>query len=122
NIKQNQYYFFKKTNPVIKISGKDSLLFLQRMSTNDMSLLNKDQPIYTCFTDNKGRLIDFCLVVLEEENVIKLLTSHEQGNILLDWLNNFHFAEDFTLALEETCLFYIIGAKAAASSFNGPLN
>jgi len=97
----NDLQVFKYCPPraVINMVGPDARDFLQRMSTNDMGPLVLGQHVQTCFLNNKGRIFDYVTVVPRELNNYALVSSFAQASHLLDWLERFHFVEDFTLSI-----------------------
>lgn len=88
---------YREPRGVLSIKGKDARDFLQRMSTNDVSKLSKTSPIETCFINNKGRMVDHCLIFQKGEDDFVLVSSHPHGDVLKSWLLQFQFVEDFEL-------------------------
>lgn len=103
-LKQQQVFRYAPQCAVINIVGIDARTFLQRMSTNDMMALSRAQAVQTCFLNNKGRVFDYVTVFEREDHDFVLVGTYKQQSALLDWLEQFHFVEDFTLSiLEQTC-------------------
>jgi len=90
--------FYKSAQAVISIQGPDARDFLQRMSTNDLAKLTKDHPLATSFTNNKGGMIDHCLIFADEPANFVLVSSHCHAQTLIDWIEQYHFVEDFVVA------------------------
>lgn len=82
---------------VLLMRGRDSIDFLQRMSTNDMILI-KD-PGTTCLTvltTEKGRIIDL-IRILNIGDSLMLLTSADTQTSVKTWLEKFILMEDVQL-------------------------
>ena len=56
--------YYSENTHAFKLEGKDAKDFLQRISTNDIRNLNSLGSIRTAFLNEKGRLIDFCHLIL----------------------------------------------------------
>src|SRR5690554_5883086 len=77
---------------VFDVSHMGSLLFkgpkaldlIQRITTNDASKLKKGQAQYTCFTNEKGGIIDDLIVYCIDENETYLLVVNA-SNVEKDW-------------------------------------
>lgn len=82
---------------VLRMSGPDARAFLQRMSTNDMGKLSSKRAVFTCFLNNKGRLIDSVTIFENKPDDFLLVSSFLESNKLREWLENYHFAENFTI-------------------------
>lgn len=85
---------FAKNRAMVIMTGTDARSFLQRMTTNNIYTLAKDNPIQTCFINNKGRMFDHCLLFEVDNNDFIIVSSH-QDDRLFNWIEQFHFAEDF---------------------------
>jgi folate-binding protein YgfZ len=96
-LKQNACLIASQKRGILKIAGKDAKDFLQRMSTNDIRKLNSQSPLHTSFINNKGRIIDHCVLFEVNDREIIMVSSHNHGQPLFDWLEQFHFVEDFLL-------------------------
>lgn len=79
----------------IILKGKDSLDFLQKMTTNDVRKLNKENFISTIFVNSHGKIIDEALVFLLKEHEVLLISKNPAKNYLSEWIETFHFTEDF---------------------------
>lgn len=60
---------------IIKISGDDSLLFLQGQLTNDIRLLDSKDFIFACQLNNKGRILATYIVIKTNINEYFLITT-----------------------------------------------
>ena len=63
--------FFSRSDPgFLKIGGQDRAAFLQRQTTNDVSLLSEQKSLQTVLTNPNARILDvFRLVVLDAETI-----------------------------------------------------
>lgn len=104
----------QRAQAVLFIKGPEALDFLQRMSTND--LLGK-LPLATSFINSKGRMVDYVVVFPEKDGYL-LLSSHQDPQILFDWLEKFHFIEDFSLEVEPKPCFYVFAKDCQSQSGN----
>jgi len=99
---------FAASRGVLSIKGPDARNFLQRMSTNDLTKVKADNLIQTSFINNKGRMIDHACVIAQDAESFIIISSYDQGKMLWDWLEQFHFVEDFSLedlSHEASCYF-----------------
>lgn len=95
----------------VKVSGKDALDFLHRLSTNDLLKLRPGSAAETVFTNAKGRIIDYTPVAVRSDHVL-LLTSPGNQARLTEWLSKYHVTEDIR--------FEDITASSAMCSIVGP--
>jgi aminomethyltransferase len=65
------------------VKGPQALVFLQKVTTNDVSVLPIGKAQYSCFPNGKGGIIDDLLVYHFEEN--KYLLVVNASNIEKDW-------------------------------------
>lgn len=84
----------------IKMAGPDAESFLQRMSTADMNQLNISSALTTCFVNHYGRLIDRVMVIKLQEQEFLLISTFASAKTLYDWLEHYHFIENFSLSIE----------------------
>jgi folate-binding protein YgfZ len=105
-LKQQKMMSYKPKRAIFSIKGPDAKEFLQRMSTNDMNGLMQKPLVETCFLNNKGRIVDYVCVIARDVNDYLLISSYADTR-LMDWLENFHFVEDFTLSVSQ-CIYNII--------------
>ncbi len=66
------------------IKGENALDLIQRITSNDASKLTKGKIQYSCFTNEKGGIIDDLLVYCLEDNSSYMLVVNA-GNIEKDW-------------------------------------
>ena len=67
----------------IWVKGPNALAFLQRVTTNDLSKLQIGKAQYTCFTNEKGGIIDDLLVYYYEADKYMLVVN--ASNVEKDW-------------------------------------
>jgi len=77
----------------LKVTGKDALDLLNRITTNDLQLLAVGTMVDTVFATPKGRLIDYCRVINTGDGLL-LIGSFFNVNHLIEWLNRFIILED----------------------------
>ncbi|MBC7827471.1 MAG: glycine cleavage system aminomethyltransferase GcvT [Chitinophagaceae bacterium] len=96
------------------VKGEHALELIQRLTTNDASKLKKGQAQYSCFTNDKGGIVDDLLVYCIEENKVYMLVVNA-SNIEKDWnwltLHNTNKAEMHNIS-DKTCLLAIQGPNA----------
>ncbi len=92
-IKYGVGIYNRSESAVLKLSGKDVLDFLQRISTNNVINLEPYHYISTLFTNEKGRLIDrTALIKLEDEYF--LVGSKFNDSMLTRWIDKYIITED----------------------------
>ncbi len=96
------------------LKGPNALALIQAITTNDASKLVNGQAQYSCFTNEKGGIVDDLLVYCIEENKAYMLVVNA-GNIEKDWQwlqrNNKVDAELHNIS-DKTCLLAIQGPNA----------
>ena len=96
------------------LKGDKSLDLIQRITTNDASKLTEGKAQYSCFTNEKGGIIDDLIVYCLEENRAYMLVVNA-ANIEKDWgwleKNNTGNAELHNIS-NKTCLLAIQGPNA----------
>ena len=78
---------------IIRMTGKDVLDFLHRISTNALLDLQLSEKRNTLFLNEKGRFIDRA-TILSYENEYKLIGSIDHQKRLQSWINKFIITED----------------------------
>ncbi len=98
--------FHIKTESLIKIRGKNSYDYLNRVSTNLIAESDSDNVQKTLFLNEKGRLISFASVFKYEDDVFILDCS---GNIenLFEFLLKYSISEDLEISVFKNN-FYLI--------------
>jgi aminomethyltransferase len=96
------------------LKGDHALNLIQRVTTNDASVLNAGRAQYSCFTNETGGIVDDLIVYCLEENKVYMLVVNA-SNIEKDWnwivRHNDKHAEMHNIS-EKTCLLAIQGPKA----------
>jgi folate-binding protein YgfZ len=87
---------FHRAHGVVRLDGSESVDFLQRLSTNDVSPLNGQTAVSTVLTNEKGRVIDLCHLLPLEKGLL-CLTSPDRALIVKAWLEKFIIMEDITI-------------------------
>ena len=80
----------------LKVTGTDGLDLLHRLSTNAVEKLAPNQGANTILTDDRGRIIDLLTVVNLGDHVL-LLTSPNQQDRIIAWLDKYTIIEDITV-------------------------
>lgn len=78
---------------VLKLTGKDVLDFLHRITTNALIDLKAGECRKTIFTNEKGRILDSVLVFRKEEFVL-LIGSLSKQEIITAWINKYVIMDD----------------------------
>ncbi len=77
----------------VRVTGKNRVDFLHRMSTNDLLKLQVGQGSATVFTTPIARIIDRTVVYVREHEVLMLTSRGNQGRVL-QWLRKYIFFND----------------------------
>lgn len=83
-------------NTLLKLTGKDTLDFLHRISTNDLKNLEELKNKNTLFTNEKGRLIDKTTIVRLEDGFL-LLGGKGTQSLLSRWIDKYIITEDIKI-------------------------
>ena len=99
----------------LKLTGKDGLDLLNRLSTNKLEDLTVGQGMYTVLTSNKGRILDL-LFVLRLDDHLLVLTGPENRRKVADWIDLYTFTEEVAVqdVTEEMAILAVMGSKAAS--------
>ncbi len=99
----------------LRVSGKDHVDLLHRLTTNDLRPLKPGQGQLNIFTNDKGRVIDR-VALLKFADEIHLVTSPGNGAKLTKWLDDYIFIEDVAVkdASEDVSILSAWGAKTPA--------
>jgi folate-binding protein YgfZ len=71
--KKQAAFYLHPNGGLLKISGDDRVIFLQRQSTNDLRLLQPGTVLQTILTSPTARILDV-LNLIQEDNVLSVLT------------------------------------------------
>jgi folate-binding protein YgfZ len=89
-------YFERKDRSLLVLRGADSRDFVQRMSTNDLSPLDRG-PIQTVFTTEKGKIVDVVTVLnLGGDSVLLIGISRDEEGTKA-WLEQFIIMDDVSI-------------------------
>lgn len=102
------------------LEGPDAIPFIGRMSTENLSLLAKANPLTTVFTNNKGKIIDVGFLWMLSDNQLLIVSAHPDAQVLTTWLSNYHFAEDFVIKEDSHQDFAMV--LSTRSSMEGAMN
>lgn len=78
---------------MIELRGKDTLDFLNRISTNSVKDLGKERITRTIFTTEKGRIIDLTILLNFEDYQILFCNAEHQHKIF-KWLDKYIISDD----------------------------
>jgi folate-binding protein YgfZ len=86
-------YTILPPEPTIVGRGKDALDLLNRLSTNDLRQLQRNESKRTILVNEKGRMIDILTVAMEEDQ-LRIYPSPGNLKNVITWLERFIFLED----------------------------
>lgn len=107
--KESVVFFYPKI-VAIQVQGPDAQSFLQRISTNDHSKRSVGESFLNIFVNGKGRVVDLVHEKLVAEETFLLIPSQDREQILLDWLDQYHFGENLSFSLKNFVGCQIIGS------------
>lgn len=81
---------------VIELTGKDSLDFLHRITTNSILNLEKNKLVKTIFTNEKGRILGIADVISIGEKLI-LKTDKCFKDKIIAWINRYVISDDVSV-------------------------
>lgn len=90
--------FFKENCCVFVLKGKDVLDFLQRVTTNDITALSFNSSIRTVFLNEKGRIIDFVILLRRKDDVL-MISTYENSDKLKNHLDKYIVLDDVSYSL-----------------------
>ncbi len=98
-----------------RLSGKDALDLLNRLTTNKVDVLPVGSGAGTILTTNKGRVIDLLHLFATQSGLV-MLTSPEARARVVEWLDAYTFSEDITVedVTENTAMLALLGPDAEA--------
>jgi len=84
----------RATNGFLRVSGRDRIDLLHRLSTNDLlPLKNGGRLTTTIFTTNQGRVIDWSTIVSREDDLL-VVTSEGRASDVAKWIDQYTIMED----------------------------
>ncbi len=96
------------------LKGEHALDLIQRITSNDASVLTAGRAQYSCITNENGGIVDDLIVYCLEENKVYMLVVNA-SNIEKDWnwiVKHNHKEAEMHNISEKTCLLAIQGPKA----------
>lgn len=98
---------------ILELRGNDSVEFINRIATNDVKNLKKEEVADTIFTTEKGRIIDYTTFINFESHQL-LITSAEYKNKILRWINKYIITDDVKVSIPENKynIFEFLGPQA----------
>ena len=81
---------------VIQMKGKESIDFLQRISSNDFTSFSDGKIQKTLFITDKGRIVDASWVIHRNDHLL-LLVSNGLSEEIIPWLQKYIIMEDIEL-------------------------
>jgi folate-binding protein YgfZ len=98
----------------LRLTGKDSLDLLDRISTNDLAGLRPGMGKQTFMVTEKGRVVDLCTVYVQQESLL-LMTSPTNSINVKKWIERFIISEDVKVedVSEKFPIIYVAGPNAA---------
>ncbi len=98
-----------------RLSGKDALDLLNRLTTNKVDVLPEGTGAGTVLATPKGRVIDLLHLFATHDGLL-MLTSPETRARVVEWLDTYTFAEDITVedVTEFTAMLCLLGPDAPA--------
>jgi folate-binding protein YgfZ len=97
----------------IRVTGRDRIDLLQRLTTNDMKALAPGQGVTNLFLTNKGRIIELADILAFPEHLLVVLSSDE-GARGVEWIERYTFMEEVVAAdvTAETSMLGVYGPRA----------
>ncbi len=99
----------------LRLTGKDALDFLHRISTNDLNGMRPGMGRQTFLTTEKARIIDLCTVYAQQGGLL-LQTSPGNSENVKKWIEKFIVSEDVKVedVTHNFPMFFVAGSSAAA--------
>lgn len=92
SVKYGVGIYNRSESAVLHLNGKDTIDFLQRITTNDVSKIEPYHYVPTLFTNEKGRLIDRTILVRLDEDYF-LVGGKKNDKVLERWINKYIITE-----------------------------
>ncbi len=98
----------------LRITGKDGLDLLNRISTNDLNGMRPGMGKQTFLATEKGRVVDLCTVYAQQESLLILTSPGNSGNVK-KWVEKFIISEDVRVedVTHNFPMFFVAGSEAA---------
>ncbi len=103
----------KSDRTILRMTGKETLDFIHRISTNSINNLSVDEKVNTLFLNEKGRFIDRATLVALENSYL-LIGSSGTEDRLKYWIERYIIMEDIKVepVENELALFEFYGDQA----------
>jgi folate-binding protein YgfZ len=97
----------------IRVTGRDRIDLLQRLTTNDMKAIAPGQGVANLFLTNKGRIVELADILAFPEHLLVILGS-EAGAQGVEWIERYVFMEDVKAedVTAETSMLGVFGPQA----------
>lgn len=92
---------------IIKVSGNDSVEFLQGQLTNDIRMLDANNFIYACQLNNKGRILATYIIIKINENEYFLITTKSVINSVFQKLKLYILRSKVSLEIIPNNIIYL---------------
>ncbi|MCX7936270.1 MAG: hypothetical protein N2971_00990 [Chlorobi bacterium] len=99
-LKKRGYHIPPVPYGVIHAHGKDTIDFLQRLTTNDMAQLSSTGGIRTVLLNEKGRIIDV-ITCLQDSDRLRIITSPGSIEQVYSWLRRYVILDDVVLSVPQ---------------------
>jgi glycine cleavage system T protein len=98
----------------LRITGRDSLDLLNRISTNDLNGMRPGMGKLTFLTTEKGRIVDLCTIYMQQESLLMRTSPGNSGNVK-KWIEKFVISEDVKVedVTEDFPMIFITGPSAS---------
>ncbi len=96
-VKNNVVYFENKQLQIALLKGKDSLDFINRISTNEVLSLKVSESIQTVLTSEKGRIIDVVTLLSLGNNEVLLVSSNNSLESTIRWIKKYVIMDDVSV-------------------------
>lgn len=99
----------------LRLTGKDALDFMNRISTNDLSGMRPGMGRQTFLTTEKARIVDLCTVYAQQGGLL-LQTSPGNSENVKKWIEKFVVSEDVKVedVTHNFPMLFVAGSSAAA--------
>ncbi|MFQ5651897.1 MAG: aminomethyltransferase family protein [bacterium] len=106
----------RKSPGYLRVTGRDHVDLLHRLTTNDLRALEPGEGQITVFANEIGRIIDR-VHLLKLEDAVHLITSPGNGEKIRTWIDKYIFIEDVQVQDHSDTygVLSVFGPKSAAS-------
>ena len=98
----------------LRLTGKEALDLLNRISTNDLNGLCPGMGKQSFFATEKGRVVDLCTIYAQQGSLL-VLTSPNNADTVKKWIEKFIISEDVKVedVTRNFPMFFVAGSSAA---------